>query len=60
MATKEEKRKDIVDDISEMRDNGAALQVEFHKRNMLGLSEVVKEQVDNWIREKVWDYLVIK
>lgn len=60
MVTKEEKRKEIVDDIAELQSNGATLQGELHERGMVGLSNTVKEQTDNLIREKVWDWLVIK
>ena len=59
MVTKEEKRRAIIDEIDTIRDNGAALQVELGERNIQGLTEAIKDQVEDKCRGKIWEYLEV-
>ena len=59
MVTKEEKREEIVDRIVQIREISAELQVELNKRGIEALTELIKDQVEDMSRNKIWEYLEV-
>ena len=57
MVTKEEKREDVVERITQIRKIGAELHVELNKRGIEDLSTTVTNEVEYMCESAIRDYL---